>query len=283
MAIRTDLALEQSQMIGVCDGVTSENINFGRIEIDRVSVKTALAVEKIGKPIGDYVTISFDKFLPEDKCGDLHSAIKTELIKMLPQNDGGLILVAGLGNRQITPDALGPETARKIFASRHITGHLKEQIGLTGLMPVAVITPDVLGNTGIEANELILAAVEKLRPAAVIVIDALAARDIERLGSTVQLTNAGINPGAGVGNCRPEISENTLGVPVVALGVPTVVDVSTFMENYDGKEYTHKKGVSMMVTPRDIDEMIVNASFVLSHAINTALQPNIESEVLISL
>lgn len=283
MAIRTDLALEQTQMIGVCDGVTSENINFGRIEIDRVSVKNNAAAEKLGKPIGDYVTISFDKFLPEDTSGDLHAAIKTELLAMLPKKHDNLVLVAGLGNRQITPDALGPKTAAKVFVTRHIKGTLANEIGLRGIMPVAAVSPGVLGDTGIEASELILAAVEKLHPDAVIVIDALAARDISRLGSTVQITNAGINPGAGVGNCRPEISENTLGVPTVALGVPTVVDVSTFVENYDGKEYTETLGKSMMVTPRDIDEMIVNASQVLSHAINVALQPNIESEVLISL
>ena len=283
MAIRTDLALEQTQMIGVCDGVTSENINFGRIEIDRVSVKNNAAAEKLGKPIGDYVTISFDKFLPEDTSGDLHAAIKTELLSMLPKKHDNLVLVAGLGNRQITPDALGPKTAAKVFVTRHIKGTLANEIGLRGIMPVAAVSPGVLGDTGIEASELILAAVEKLHPDAVIVIDALAARDISRLGSTVQITNAGINPGAGVGNCRPEISENTLGVPTVALGVPTVVDVSTFVENYDGKEYTETLGKSMMVTPRDIDEMIVNASQVLSHAINVALQPNIESEVLISL
>lgn len=283
MAIRTDLALEQTQMIGVCDGVTSENINFGRIEIDRVSVKNNSAAEKLGKPIGDYVTISFDKFLPEDTSGDLHAAIKTELLAMLPKKHDNLVLVAGLGNRQITPDALGPKTAAKVFVTRHIKGTLANEIGLRGIMPVAAVSPGVLGDTGIEASELILAAVEKLHPDAVIVIDALAARDISRLGSTVQITNAGINPGAGVGNCRPEISENTLGVPTVALGVPTVVDVSTFVENYDGKEYTETLGKSMMVTPRDIDEMIVNASQVLSHAINVALQPNIESEVLISL
>ena len=238
MAIRTDLALEQSQMIGVCDGVTSENINFGRIEIDRVSVKNNTAAKRLGKPIGEYVTISFDKFLPEDKSGDLHSAIKTELLSILPQKHDKLVLVAGLGNRQITPDALGPKTAAKIFVTRHIPCSVANEVGLRGIKPVAAVATGVLGDTGIEASELILAAVEKLHPDAVIVIDALAARDIERLGSTVQITNSGINPGAGVGNCRPEISEKTLGVPTVAIGVPTVVDVSTFMENYDGKEYT---------------------------------------------
>lgn len=283
MALRTDLALEQCQMIGVCDGIVSENINFGRIEIDRVSIKTESAANKMGKPIGEYVTISFDKFTPEDKTGDLHSAIKTELLAMLPKSHNNLVLVAGLGNREITPDALGPKTARKIFVSRHISSELKEQIGLKGLKPVATIIPDVLGNTGIEASELIAATVEKTRPDAVIVIDALAARDISRLGSTVQLSNSGINPGAGVGNSRPEISKNTLGVPVIALGVPTVVDVSTFAEDLGGREYTNESGVSMMVTPRDIDEMIVNASHTLAHAINSTLQPSIESEILLSL
>ena len=282
MAIRTDLALEQSQMVGVCDGIISENINFGKTQIDRVEVKTWAAAKKLGKPVGNYVTISFNKFSPEDNMGELHSAIKTELLALLPQNLN-LVLVVGLGNRQITPDALGPKTVAGVLATRHISTAIAKEIGLEGLKPVACIMPDVLGNTGIEAAEQIYATTQKIKPDAVIVIDALAARSIERLGSTVQISNSGINPGAGVGNSRPEISQNTLGVPVVALGVPTVVDVASFAEDLYNKEYSNTLGEKMMVTPRDIDELINNASSVLAVAINSALQPNIEKEVLLNL
>lgn len=282
MAIRTDLALEQSQMVGVCDGIISENINFGKTQIDRVEVKTWAAAEKLGKPVGNYVTISFNKFSPEDNMGELHSAIKTELLALLPQNLN-LVLVVGLGNRQITPDALGPKTVAGVLATRHISTAIAKEIGLEGLKPVACIMPDVLGNTGIEAAEQIYATTQKIKPDAVIVIDALAARSIERLGNTVQISNSGINPGAGVGNSRPEISQNTLGVPVVALGVPTVVDVASFAEDLYNKEYSNTLGEKMMVTPRDIDELINNASSVLAVAINSALQPNIEKEVLLNL
>lgn len=279
MAIRTDLAVEQKALLKSKDTIITDCINLGRVDIERMKVPENYNEEGIQG--GDYVTVSFDKFTPDDLQGDLHSAIKTELAKLLKQKDN--ILVVGLGNREITPDAVGPLVIENIFATRHIKGQMAEAIGLSGLRGVSALATGVLGQTGIEAAELISASIQKIKPEAVIVIDALAARNINRLGRTVQLTDSGIRPGSGVGNSRAEISFATLGVPTVAIGVPTVVDVATLLENETGSEYKDPIGGGMMVTPRDIDSMVRLASKTIAHAVNCALQPEIESEILLSL
>ena len=223
MATRTDLALEQRELCGRCRGIESRTESLGRIEITRTRVLSHDAEKAFKKPMGQYITLAFDRFLPDDQTGELHEAIKSELIKLLPKNNG-LVLVAGLGNRAITPDALGPKTADGIFATRHVTDQLQKALGLPALRPVVALQPGVLGQTGMEACEIISAAVKETKPNAVIVIDALAARHWNRLGCTVQLCDSGICPGSGVHNSRAEISRKTLNVPVIAIGVPTVVD-----------------------------------------------------------
>lgn len=275
MAIRTDLAIET---ISVEQKNTSEKIKLGRVEIDRMSVEKQ---ENGTLNLGSYVTISFDKFTPDDVRGEVHSAIKTELLSLIknPEN----VLVVGLGNRNITPDAIGPKVVEGIFSTRHIEKAVAESVGLKGLRTVSAIATGVLGQTGIEAAEQILGTVQRIKPSAVIVVDALAARDISRLGCTVQLTDSGIRPGSGVGNSRAEISEKTLGVPTVAIGVPTVVDAATFAEDIVKREYLDPKGCSLMVTSRDIDSMINYSAKAIAHAINCALQPEIESEILLAL
>ena len=279
MAIRTDLAMELQERAGECEGVENEHLQIGRVEINRVLVKTEEGARKLGKPQGRYTTVSFKGFTPDDTEGDIHSTIKSELLALLPE--AKLTLVAGLGNIHITPDALGPKVADGIFATRHIGKELAHSVGLHDLKAVEVVSPGVLGQTGIEAGEMICAAGKETGADSVIVIDALAARDIERLGCTVQMCDSGISPGSGVGNCRKEISRDTLGVPVVAIGVPTVVDVSTFFEESTGKEFEGQS--AMMVTPKDIDSVIVYASKAISHAINCALQPDISPDVLLML
>lgn len=276
MSIRTDLAVERR--LNLKQEFNTEKIKLGRVEIDRMTVEKE---ESDGLQKGGYVTISFDKFTPDDLRGEVHSAIKTELLALLEKRDN--VLVVGLGNRDITPDAIGPKVIEGIVATRHIKKSVAESVGLRGLHSVSAIATGVLGQTGIEAAEQILATVQKTKPSAVIVVDALAARDISRLGCTVQLTNCGIRPGSGVGNSRAEISQKTLGVPTVALGVPTVVDAATFAEDIVKREYLDPRGCSLMVTPRDIDSMINYSAKVISHAINCALQPEIESEILLSL
>ena len=277
--MRTDLAVELRECVGECEGVETESINFGAVEIDRTHIINNLGAEKLGKPIGNYITISFDGFAPEEMEGDIHSAIKSELGFLLGNND--LVLVACLGNRNITPDALGPMVAEKTLATRHINPATAEMLGLKNLRSVEVITPGVLGQTGMEAGELILAAVKETKPGAVIVIDALAARSAKRVGNTVQLSDSGICPGSGVGNSRKEISKKTLGVPVIALGVPTVVDADTFLQ--DEGHNPPQRDEKYMVTPRDIDSIIEYSAKVLAHAINSALQPHIPSKTLLEL
>ena len=148
-----------------------------------------------------------------------------EIRSLLPEK--GLVLVAGLGNSDITPDDLGPRTANMILATRHISEELARAVGLIGLRPVAVLAPGVLGQTGIETGELLYSIVQRLSPAALIVVDALASRRLDRLGCTLQISDTGISPGSGVGNARPHISRETMGVPVISMGVPTVVDAAT--------------------------------------------------------
>jgi len=279
MAIRTDMAMGLQERAGECQGVVSEELQLGGVKIHRVHIKTKEGAEKLGKPIGHYVTLSFSGFSPEDTSGDLHSAIKSELRAMLPERS--LTLVAGLGNVHVTPDALGPKVADGIFATRHISPELSASVGLGSLRAVEVVSPGVLGQTGIEAGEMITAAVKETGADGVIVIDALAARDVERLGCAVQMSDSGICPGSGVGNSRQEISEKTVGVPVVAIGVPTVVDVSTYFEESTGREF--RGDGAMMVTPKDIDTVIVYAAKAISHAINCALQPGLNPEILLSL
>ena len=274
MSIRTDLAIET---ISVEQINTSEKIKLGRVEIDRMSVENQ---ENGTLNLGSYVTISFDKFTPDDVRGEVHSAIKTELLSLIKNAEN--VLVVGLGNRNITPDAIGPKVVEGIFSTRHIEKAVAESVGLKGLRTVSAIATGVLGQTGIEAAEQILGTVQRIKPSAVIVVDALAARDISRLGCTVQLTDSGIRPGSGVGNSRAEISEKTLGVPTVAIGVPTVVDAATFAEDIVKREYLDPKGCSLMVTSRDIDSMINYSAKAIAHAINCALQPEIESEILLA-
>ena len=275
MSIRTDLAIET---ISVEQKNTSEKIKLGRVEIDRMSVEKQ---ENGTLNLGSYVTISFDKFTPDDVRGEVHSAIKSELLSLIKNAEN--VLIVGLGNRNITPDAIGPKVVEGIFSTRHIEKAVAESVGLKGLRTVSAIATGVLGQTGIEAAEQILGTVQRIKPSAVIVVDALAARDISRLGCTVQLTDSGIRPGSGVGNSRAEISEKTLGVPTVAIGVPTVVDAATFAEDIVKREYLDPKGCSLMVTSRDIDSMINYSAKAIAHAINCALQPEIESEILLAL
>ena len=202
-------------------------------------------------------------------------------------------MVVGLGNENITPDALGPKVAQSVLATRHIPGEIARSTGLDKLRAVAVLRTGVTGQTGIETGELIQSVVKKIRPTALIVVDALAARGLKRLGCTLQISDTGIAPGAGVGNHRMKISEDTLGVPVIAIGIPTVVDAATLLCDLldSDDEKTHRElsdavspgGNSMVVTPREIDLLIDRASHLLSLSINLALHPDMESSDLFSL
>ena len=195
------------------------------------------------------------------------------------------MLVAGLGNAAITPDALGEKVIAQILATRHVkkgTGAYYRDIGVRS---VAAVSTDVLGNTGMETAEILKGLTQQLRPKAVIVIDAMAARSLERLGKTVQISTAGIAPGAGVGNRRPQIDQALLGVPVISVGVPTVVDAATVAVDLLGEEHVTDEekeklremvspnGAAMFVTPREIDLLIQRGARMIGMAINAALNP----------
>lgn len=288
MEIRTDLALERRELAAQdCDGVDSEELSVGSAKITRITVTNENGVQAVGKPVGTYITIEVPPFSDESASDDTRrSAITVELNRILPEE--GPILIAGLGNSDITPDALGPKTVSGVLATRHISEELSKSLGLGELRAVSVISPGVLGKTGIETAEILKGIVEQVKPAAVIVIDALASRRLSRLGCTVQISDTGITPGSGVGNARNEISKASLGVPVIAIGVPTVVDATTLAkdllngENADEEALTGN-GSQMMVTPREIDTVIQHAADLVALSINCALHPHLAPEVLMAL
>ncbi len=285
---RTDLALEVHETApSPYPGVDCEELSLESAKITRIQVMNQQGSQAIGKPIGNYITIEVPPFSDETAADDTRrSAITVELKRMLPQE--GAILIAGLGNDRITPDALGPQTVERLLATRHISKELSQSLGLGELRPVSVIAPGVLGKTGIETAELIKGVVDQVSPAAVIVIDALASRRLSRLGCTVQLCDAGIIPGSGVGNQRQEINQHTLGVPVVALGVPTVVDVVTLAndlltQNDSETPSLPQESSHMMVTPREIDTVIAHAADLVALSINCALHPHLSPELITAL
>ena len=279
---RTDLAVEAAAAFGPepPPGVGVEQLEEEGVRVTRMQVRTPQAARRLGRPPGRYITVELPAFpQPVDPAGAACRLVARELAALLPRE--GTVLVAGLGNRQITPDALGPRTCRQILATRHLAGPLARQAGLEGLRPVAALAPGVLGQTGMEAWEVLTAVVERIRPAAVIAVDALAARELSRLGSTVQLCDTGISPGSGVLNARRELSPQTLGVPVAAVGIPTVVDGASLARALTGGECpANAPAAGMMVTPRQIDEIIQRGADCLAQAINQALQPTLTPQEL---
>lgn len=287
MQFRTDLALEEREShrcSAAPDSVRFRQKNGCRISTLTVAEDDA-AVYK--KPPGSYCTIELPPMSDHvDWNSDFASLLAEELRRFLPKK--GLVLVSGLGNRAITPDALGPRTAEQVLATRHLTGELARITGQKSLRPVVSVCADVLGNTGMETLELLTGLTRQLHPVAVILIDALAARSPGRLGCTVQLSTGGIAPGSGVENGRPALSAAILGVPVIALGVPTVVDAASLaldLLSEAGSRFTDgmqqeisPRGLKMIVTPREIDLLIARASRLLASGINLALNPCFSAE-----
>ncbi len=293
MELRTDLAVEAreiaSEEIRDVDYRSEEKEG---LFIERLDVKTKRASQLMGKDAGRYVTVNMPPLTDNIKDTDERLVVISEEIRrLLPVN--GMVLVVGLGNPEITPDALGPQCVSKVLATRHITGELARSTGLDRLRAVSVLKTGVTGQTGIETGELILSVVKRIKPTAVIVIDALASLKLERLGCTLQISDTGISPGAGVGNHRTKICKETLGVPVIALGVPTVVDAVTMVSDLVSvedeaqqrnlREKVSPRGSTMVVTPKEIDLLIERASRLLSLSINMALHTGIDTADLLSL
>ena len=285
--IRTDLALEKKENAGAGEipGVKMTTDKTGDVKTTRIEILTDDAAEKLGKPTGVYYTVETDGF-PDaaSLCDGRQQTITAILKELLPEK--GAVLVAGLGNRNITPDALGPRCAELIFSTRHIDSATIAQLSLPALREVSALSPGVTGQTGVEAVEVIDGICRKIRPAAVIAVDALAAGSVRRLSRTVQISNAGIEPGAGVGNARKALNRQTLGIPVIAVGVPTVVDAISLSREFisGGVQNEETSDLSdMVVTPRDTDTVTATAARLLALAINCALQPALTAEELLAL
>lgn len=290
MQMRTDLAIEARELAGDrVAGTDYREYHENGMKISRLTVKTQRAGQLLGKDAGTYITVEMPSLT--DNFTETDERIKTigrEIRRLLPVN--GLLLVAGLGNEEITPDSLGPKTGARVLATRHITGELARAAGLDRLRPVAVMNTGVTGQTGIETGEYILSVVKRIRPNAVIAVDALASRRIERLGKTVQISDAGISPGAGVGNHRTRINKETIGVPVIAIGVPTVVDAQTFAGDLLSDSAVRRSAVlpdrnvrQMIVIPREIDLLTERASRLLAFSLNAAMQNAFDLKELVSL
>lgn len=290
---RTDLAVEARELAGGdLQGVEFTKRSEDELEISRLVVKSHCASVKLKKEQGTYITVDLppltDNFLSNESCIKI---IGGEIRRLVPVN--GLVLVCGLGNLDITPDALGPKSVSRVLATRHITGELARSTGLDSLRPVAVLSPGVTGQTGIETFEYIESIVKKIRPTAVIVIDALASRRLNRLGCTVQISDTGISPGSGVRNHRKSITAQSVGIPVIAVGVPTVVDAVTLVADLlnvediktaeELKNRLNPQNRQMVVTPKEIDLLIDRASRLVSMSINHSLHKDVDIGVLESL
>lgn len=290
MDFRTDLAVERIEITGIGDnrGIEKTVKNYGASTVTCVTVVDDNGEKLIGKPKGKYVTVDVPSFSSDGEMldGRLDGLIH-ELRQLVP--DSGNVLVVGLGNRNMTADALGPACADKIFVTRHIGKELAASLGFNNLRSVASVSPGVLGMTGMEVFDVIAGIAEKSRIDCVIAIDALAAMDMSRLGSTVQLSDTGISPGSGIGNKRSEISRKTLGIPVIAVGVPTVISAYTLAENIlseIGESADMSKGEKFkeyIVASREADIITDRASKFISLAVNAALQPDIDLSDLMML
>lgn len=306
---RTDLALERRDIyqkinkLQEIDGIegTEEKVN-DKIKVSRVKITNQNGEKAIGKPIGNYITIDVKglKLATDEDIQKTAETLTNELKKMIDihTDKQGEVLVVGLGNIYVTPDSLGPKVINEIDVTRHIQKYLPQYLD-EGTRVVSAISPGVLGTTGIETVEILKGIVENIHPKLLIVIDALASRSIERISSTIQISDTGIVPGAGVGNTRQEISQDTLGIPVVALGIPTVVELATLVsdgidifidrlqEKAESNEYLNKLKqedkyeevkealnvgeYNMIVTPKEIDDLIENMKDIVARGINFAV------------
>lgn len=315
-SVCTDLAVEAKELynkgkVEEIEGIASEDYIDKNIKVNWVHIKDERGAKAIGKPIGKYVTLEYGDFVyyDGDRIIELSEIVAKELAKLIDLKEDKTALVVGLGNWNITPDAVGPQVVSKIMVSRHLKEYVPDDID-EGIRPVCAIAPGVLGLTGMETSEIIKGVVERVKPSLVICIDALAARKTQRVNRTIQMGNTGIAPGAGVGNKRHELSEETLGVPVIAIGVPTVVHAGTLandtidlllesliksatkgssfynMLNEVDKEEKRQliKEVldpslgGMVVTPKEIDKVIDSVSKIIANGINIALQPALTLE-----
>lgn len=300
--IRTDLALESQERLqkkqGLIKGVSfHEEERENGVLVSTVIIETENAAKAMGRPRGTYVTIEAPQMAEEEE--ENHRDISLELAKtirqMLPEKEELSVLVVGLGNREVTPDALGPRVVDNLFITRHIMNEFgRYAFKDEDVVKVSGIVPGVMAQTGMECVEILRGVVKETSPDFVITVDALAARNVRRLGRTIQLTDTGITPGSGIGNHRNAINASSIGVPVISLGVPTVVDAATIVSDAmttlieamslsDLKELDERERQELarellspqlnglFVTPKNIDDSIKSLSFLISEGLNAAL------------
>lgn len=306
----TDLALEIAE--NICnspDGidVKKEECNLENTYLTVVEITNAKGAEQMGRPIGTYITLE-SEFIKENDIEAHEKLIEilSKKIKNLCPKNLNTTLVIGLGNLHITPDSLGPKAIDKILVTRHIKDTVPDDIN-NSVASVAALAPGVMGMTGIETVEVVKGVTDRVKPDLVIAIDALAARKVSRVNSTIQLSNTGVAPGAGVGNKRKTLNKDSLGVPVIAIGVPTVVDAATMANDtiekvIDALLKESKKGSSfynmlkdtaeeekynlikdvldpytenMFVTPKEVDAVVENIVNIIANSINIALHPGL--------
>lgn len=289
---RTDLACEARELWrsasgenGLPEGVEAEERSIRGTRVERLAIRTTAGAEALGKPMGEYLTLFPEAFLrrEEGAFDDAARLLGRCLRVLLHLRETDSVLVVGLGNMAVTPDALGPKTLRHIPATRHLRDAFPAEFGR--FRSVMTAAAGVTGDTGMESAELIRALAAELRPTAVIAVDALAARSLERVCRTVQLSDTGVIPGSGVGNARKALNRETLGVPVVAVGVPTVVDALTLAQDLTSAaaERMNENTRGMMVTPREIDTQIASLSRLLGYGIDLALHDGITVEDITAL
>ncbi len=311
--IRTDLAIEAREMYSEDRDVEIPGVKVDKEEnedytVTRIEIMDGRGKEIMGKEKGIYITIEskYLTFDDEESRNTIVGCVSKELNKLFGEGNNKKTLIIGLGNWNITSDALGPKTVAKTLVTRHLfKAYNKEED--KDLSEVAALSPGVMGITGIETSETVKALVDMIKPDRVVAIDALASRKLERVNKTIQISTAGISPGAGIGNIRKSLNEEYLNVPVIAIGVPTVVDAATLTsdvidmtidslikESSNGKEfYNMLKELkeeekyrlikellepfdqNVVVTPKDIDEIIDNLAIILSMSLNKSLHPGI--------
>lgn len=300
---RTDIYKKSNSISDDIDGIETEEEQIDEnTKISRVKIVNESGEKAIGKPVGNYVTIDIKnlKLADDDRIQKASENLSEELRNIIDKHitKEDEILVVGLGNVYVTPDSLGPKVINEIDVTRHLKKYMPECLE-EGTRTVSAVSPGVLGTTGIETVEILKGIVDNTNPKLVIVIDALASRSIDRISSTVQISDTGIVPGAGVGNTRQEISINTLGIPVVAIGIPTVVELATLVsdgidifidrlqEKAESNEYLNKLQendkyeevkealnvgeYNMIVTPKEIDDLIENMKDIVARGINFAV------------
>lgn len=317
-SVRTDLAIEarelaqqNTQAADQLEGVDVETKEDPDYFLTHVRIHSEEGSRLMGKPKGDYITLESEKLKENDvECHEKIIKLLAENIRSLVNfGEDDCILVAGLGNWNITPDALGPKVVSKILVTRHLQGTLPEEIEKT-VRPVAAVSPGVMGITGIETGEILKGIVDKLQPSLLIAIDALAARRSNRINAAIQMSDTGVAPGAGVGNKRMMLDKESLGIPVIAIGVPTVVDAATlvndtmdrilgemmqqtekgsaFYQTLQSLEQEEKYQMitdilgpytgNMFVTPKEVDAVVDRLANIIANAINIAIHPGVTME-----